>query len=153
SERQKGSGPIQGLNLALLIYTQHQSPVGRIQVEPYDIAHLLFKLGSLEILNFSTRWGWISKRCQTRCTMVRERPRWRARMRTLQCVSPRGLVFNVASKIFCCSSGVRIGDFFFLLLGRLMPSTPLRAKAKRVAITVGRERPVSWAMALLALPW
>src|SRR5436305_15057258 len=47
SERQKGSGPIQGLNLALLIYTQNQSPVGRIKVEPYDIAHLLFKLGVL----------------------------------------------------------------------------------------------------------
>src|SRR5947199_10578918 len=50
SERQKGSGPIQGLNLALLIYTQHQSPVGRIQVEPYDIAHLLFNLGILGYL-------------------------------------------------------------------------------------------------------
>ena len=32
---------IQGLNMALFVHAQHQSPIGRVQIQPDDVAHLL----------------------------------------------------------------------------------------------------------------
>ena len=39
--RQQRLGPIQGLDLTLLVHTQHQSAVRRIQIQPDDIADFL----------------------------------------------------------------------------------------------------------------
>lgn len=41
--RQEGLGPIERLDLGLLVDAQHQRPVGRTEIEPDDIAHLLDK--------------------------------------------------------------------------------------------------------------
>ena len=40
-QRQQRLGPIQGLNLALLVHAQHHRFGGRIQVQPNDVAHLV----------------------------------------------------------------------------------------------------------------
>lgn len=51
--RQHGLGAIQCLNLAFFVHTQHQGIVGRIQIQPHDIPHLLHKegvSGELEML-------------------------------------------------------------------------------------------------------
>ena len=43
--RQDRRGPVEGLNLALLVHAQHQRPVRRIQVETHYVANLLLQLG------------------------------------------------------------------------------------------------------------
>src|SRR6202030_4218288 len=53
SHRQHRLGTFQRLDLALLIHTQHQRLVGRIKVQPHDVAHLLHEErvgGELEAL-------------------------------------------------------------------------------------------------------
>ena len=42
--RQAGLGAVQGLDLTLLVHAQHQSPVGRIQVQAHDVGELLHKV-------------------------------------------------------------------------------------------------------------
>src|SRR5258705_5857342 len=44
-ERQARLRAIQGLDLTLLLQTQHQSVLRWVQVQPYDIGQLLGKLG------------------------------------------------------------------------------------------------------------
>ena len=44
SQGKNGRGTIQRLELALLIDAQHQRPVGWVQVEAYNVAHLFLKL-------------------------------------------------------------------------------------------------------------
>jgi hypothetical protein len=51
SHRQQRLRAVQGLNLGLLVDAQHHGPIRRIEVETYDIAHLIDKqriLGQLE---------------------------------------------------------------------------------------------------------
>src|SRR5215475_7402473 len=43
SYRQYGLSPFQGLDLALLVYTQHQSLIGRIQIQTDDVTNLIDK--------------------------------------------------------------------------------------------------------------
>ena len=53
-QRQQRLGPIQGLNLALLVHAQHHRFGGRIQIQPNDVAHLVDEQrigGELEGLN------------------------------------------------------------------------------------------------------
>src|SRR5215469_18120269 len=40
-QRQPGLGALQGLNLALLVYTKHHRLVGRIQIKPHHVGELL----------------------------------------------------------------------------------------------------------------
>ena len=103
-------------------------------------------------MNLSIRWGCRSKRCQAPCTRVRVTPRWLARVRTLQWVASGGLVFKVVSRIFCCSSGVSTRRERLRFCGCRSASTPPRPNAIRVAITVGRDKPVCCAMELLGTP-
>ena len=52
--RQERLGPIQGLDLALLVRAQHQRLVRGVEVQPYDVPHLLDEqriLGELERLH------------------------------------------------------------------------------------------------------
>ena len=42
---QDGLGAVEGLDLTLFIDTQHQGLVGRIQIQPDDVAHLVDELG------------------------------------------------------------------------------------------------------------
>lgn len=53
AQRQHGLGSLQRLHLAFLIYAQHQRIVGRVQIQPDDIAQLFNKErigGQLEAL-------------------------------------------------------------------------------------------------------
>ena len=45
AQRQRGLGPLQGLALALLVAAQHQSLVGRIQVQPNDVPEFILEAG------------------------------------------------------------------------------------------------------------
>ena len=50
-QRQRRLGPFQRLDPALLVHAQHQRLVGRVQVQPHDVAHLLHEVrvgGELE---------------------------------------------------------------------------------------------------------
>ena len=52
-QRENRGSPIQSLNLALLIYTQHQSALGRVQIQTNNIPDLLFEariVGQFETL-------------------------------------------------------------------------------------------------------
>jgi len=54
---QDGLGPVQGLDLALLVGAENDRPVRRIEIQPNDVAHLLHQLrvgGQLE--GVSTVW-------------------------------------------------------------------------------------------------
>src|SRR4051794_29727436 len=53
-QREYWGSPIQCLNLALLIHTQHQRAFGRVQVQTHYISHFLFEagiIGQFEALN------------------------------------------------------------------------------------------------------
>ena len=43
--REPGLGPVQRLNLTLLVHTQHDGFLGRIHVEPHDVRELLHERG------------------------------------------------------------------------------------------------------------
>ena len=45
AQRQAGLGPLQGLALAFLVATEHQRPVGRVQVQTNDIPELGLEIG------------------------------------------------------------------------------------------------------------
>src|SRR5579859_2415286 len=52
--RQDGLGPVQGLDLGLLVHAEHESGFGRFQVKTNDVANLLNELrviGELEVLH------------------------------------------------------------------------------------------------------
>ena len=40
-QRQRRRGAIQGLNLALLVHTEHERPIRWIQVQPHDVTDLI----------------------------------------------------------------------------------------------------------------
>jgi len=110
--------------------------------------------GSFDSLKRSTRWGWISWRCQMRCTMVRLIPNCRASIRTLQCVLPSpGRLFSAVSTIFCSNSAVSTLPWRFRLRIPVTASMCWAAKAARRAMTVGRDIPNCCAMEWLAHPW
>ena len=49
---------VERLNLALLIHTQHQSVIGRVEIQAHNIAHLLDEEGiGGESLKVRVRWG------------------------------------------------------------------------------------------------
>jgi hypothetical protein len=54
-QRQAGLGPIQGLNLALLVHAQHQRVFGRIQVQTNDVFQFLGEGGIVADLKMSGR--------------------------------------------------------------------------------------------------
>ena len=45
AQREDGSGAIQGLDLGLLVHTEHQSAIGGIEVKAHHITHLFDELG------------------------------------------------------------------------------------------------------------
>src|SRR6266436_2143655 len=79
---------LQSLALTLLVATEHQSPFGRIQIEPDDVQNFSSKFGSLEILKVSSRCGFISFWLQTRCTVLLLTLASRAIERTLHRTRP-----------------------------------------------------------------
>ena len=59
-QREAWLGAIQGLDLALLIQREDDRPLGRLQVQPDDIAEFFHEGGvgrQLERLSRRTRWG------------------------------------------------------------------------------------------------
>jgi len=87
---QQGLGAIQGLDLRLLIHAQHQRPVGWVQIQADDIAHLSMNSGSRDSLKLSLRWGWSAKARQMRLVAVWLTPLLCAMERVLQWVAPAG---------------------------------------------------------------
>jgi hypothetical protein len=55
--RQHRLGPVQRLDLGLLVHTQHQRPLGRIQGQPDHVADLVDALRVARQLEPSGRWG------------------------------------------------------------------------------------------------
>src|SRR5262249_27416893 len=92
----------QRLDLRLLIGTQHEGAVRRIQVEPDDIAHLLHKERVLRSLKASVRCGCKPKARQMRLTVLWLNPQRAAIARVLQGVASRGLASSVSVTI--CST-------------------------------------------------
>ncbi len=66
AHRQQRLCPVQGLNLRLLIYTQDQRSIGRIQVEPHDVAYFVNEqriFGKLEGFTTGAAAGQMLARC------------------------------------------------------------------------------------------
>jgi hypothetical protein len=82
--------------LALLVHTEHQRTIRRIEVEPCDVSRTFStNIGSVESLKVSTRCGCRPKAPQMRCTLVTETPEALAIDRRLQWVASSGIVSSV----------------------------------------------------------
>ena len=82
TQRQSGLRALQGLNLALLIATEHEGFIGRRQIQPDDVPEFLFKVRVV---------GQLEGACQVRFYVVggpypldAEMPATRAMLRQLQ---------------------------------------------------------------------
>ena len=75
------------------------------------------------------------------------------RLKRVGWVASAGLVFSVASKIRCSSSGVNTRRDRCRFRDSQIPAVPRLAKAARAARTVGRDRPVCWAIRWFDRPW
>ncbi len=60
-------GTVEPLNLALLVDTEHQRSIERVQMKTHDIVELLDELRILARLNVFTRWGLSPCALQIRC--------------------------------------------------------------------------------------
>ena len=94
-QRQAGLRAVEGLDLALLIDTQHQRAIRRVHVEPHDIRHLLLEMRVVGDLELLYRCGLRPASAQMRCTLVRLMPISPAIVRTLQCVASGGVSLAV----------------------------------------------------------
>ena len=61
AHRQHRLGTVEGLNLALLVDTEHQGLIGRVQVRPTMSRTFSTKNGSVESLKLRVRWGCTAK--------------------------------------------------------------------------------------------
>ena len=69
AQRQHRLGPVERLDLGLLVQTEHDRVGRRSQVQTDHVADLRLGLGSVLNLKVSTRWGWRPRSRQTRCTV------------------------------------------------------------------------------------
>ena len=72
--RQQRLGAVERLDLGLFIHAEHQGAVGRVEVEPDNVADLSTNSGSVESLKVSTRCGCKPKARQMRPTLEVEMP-------------------------------------------------------------------------------
>ena len=88
-QRQHRRGPVQRLDLALLIHADHDRFSGGVQVEARRRRGSSPRApGSVENLNVSSRCGWMPHLRQIRATDANEIPSSAARNRADQCVIP-----------------------------------------------------------------
>src|ERR1700731_362206 len=88
---QKRLCAVERLDLALLVDTQYDRSLGRIEVKPDDITHFSTNSGSVESLNVSVRWGCRPNAFQMRCIVEGASPTVLAIARKLQCVASAAL--------------------------------------------------------------
>jgi hypothetical protein len=77
-------GAIKSLNLALLVNTQHQSMLGRVQYSPTTSWSFSTNLGSRLSLKERTRWGFSPCSFQIRWILAGLKPTAAAMLRVLQ---------------------------------------------------------------------
>ena len=83
-ERQSRLGPVECLNLRLLIHAQHDRPVRRVEVKPCDPVTFSSKSGSFETLNPFVICGLRPASAQMRPTLDGEIPMANTRADCLQ---------------------------------------------------------------------
>jgi len=81
---QQGLRAVKSLNLGLFVYTQDQSLVGRVHVQPHNVPHLLNEERSVDSLKVSVRCGWRANARQIRLMALWLKPTLRANDRVLQ---------------------------------------------------------------------
>ena len=86
---------IQRLNLTLFIHTQHQSVVGRVEVQADDVSHLLDEEWIGRKFESARAMRLQREGLDSRCTVDLKMPLSRAASRTVQCVLPAGLPDSV----------------------------------------------------------
>ena len=69
-----GLGAFQGLDLGLLVHTEHHCPLRWMQIEPTTSWTLAASWGSVENLKVSARQGWTPYSRQMRATVSRLTP-------------------------------------------------------------------------------
>ena len=107
--RQAGLRSLQGLDLALLIHTEHEGFVRRIDVQPHTSVSFSTKAGSVDSLKVRTRCGCRPCACQIRWIDA-GLSCWAAAIdRRLQCVARGGAACSVASTT-CCSRAAASED-------------------------------------------
>ena len=90
NQGQSGLGSVQRLNRGLLIGTQHQRMLGRVQIQAHDIDHFVGKLFVSADFERLGQMGLKTTGCQTRCTIDLSMPSFVANVRTLQWVASDG---------------------------------------------------------------
>jgi len=89
--RHEGLSSIERLNLALFVNTEHQRVIGRVEIEPHDIAHLLDEKRIGGKLESARAMGLDGKGLKESVNGGFEIPFTRAASRTVQCVPVLGL--------------------------------------------------------------
>ena len=107
--RQERLGPIERLDLALLVHHSTSARSGGWRYKPTMSRTFSMKSGSADSLKVSTRWGCSAKARQMRCTALRLSPLACAIDRVLQCVASAGVVsrVRVSTRSTCASVIVR----------------------------------------------
>ena len=125
---------------------------GGFMYRPTTSTSFSSKSGSLDSLKVSTRWGWIPRANQIRCTVEGDTPARLAIDRQLQCVSPGGVSCKVSRTISSTfSTGI---DGFGPRPGRTAEKfcRPSSENRSRHAATVAGETWTSLAILVVANP-
>jgi hypothetical protein len=109
--RQAGRGPVQSLDLRLLVHAQDQSVIRRSQVGTDDVADLVDERRSADSFHVCTAWGLRPNARQIRETADWDIPADRAIDRVDQCVSSPGGACSTAAVMTrsTCSSPITRG--------------------------------------------
>ena len=91
---------VPGLNLGLLVATEHERMCGWVQVQAHDIPQLLRKVRIIRQLEGLTKCGWRPLADHTRCTVALLTPTALAIVRVLPCVAP----FDFSGVVLCSIS-------------------------------------------------
>jgi hypothetical protein len=95
--RQQGRRAVEGLDVALLVDAQYQRAVGRVQIQPHDVADLLDEEGILRQLERLGSVRLERERLHMRAAADWLSPTCVAKDRVLQCVASRGVDSSVVT--------------------------------------------------------
>jgi hypothetical protein len=126
THRQEGLGPVERLDLGLLIDAEHHCPFRRVEIEADNVPHLLDEQRVSREFEGLRAMGLEGKARQMRLTVLWLRPVTFAMPRVLQCVPSAGVVSSVRT--------IRASTWASLIVR----GTPGRGSSKRPSLRCKR---------------
>ena len=123
-QRQAGLGPVERLDLALLVDRQHDGMRRRVDIEPDHVAQLVDELRVVESLNCRTRCGCNPWRRRMRWTELMLMPAVFAIIAPVQCVASPGGSARVSAMTRSATGSSSGAIHEGRVLSRRRPSTP-----------------------------